>query len=304
MPTTTHAAVGSARYGFGCAIALRRGHYWVGNINDNDVHRRALSSGVVEAIVDFGIVKPITMALTADNEYLLVANTGTAPIKSVSTRSDTIDDTGATHTADDVSVCDDGTILTAAGGNTAHFVTYTVDDNTGELTQLAAVPSISRLNTACSPGSGFFVASSHPNTVVESFALSPLTGTAIDSVTLATTAVTIVFNPINSDVYLLEFEGQLSMFAFNSNNGEFGALKAQVNTGGIYFGSGIEQMGFAYGKLFTHSGDQLVTYDAGLNLLSSHQVIDDDKKSICFSEGTMLLLSLLCLIIQLIEEYF
>jgi hypothetical protein len=303
MPTTTHAAAGGPTR-FGCAIALRREQYWVGDYNNKDVHRHALSSGVVEATVDLANVEPATLAITADRKHVLVANFANAPLQSISTQTNTIVDTGATHSATDVTVCDDGTILTAFDGNGGYFVTYTIDDNSGELTQQSSAARDNVRNTACSPGSGFFVTSADATSVVESFAISPLTGVAIDSVTVATIAHTIVFNPINSDVYLLEFGGQLSMFAFNSNTGEFGALKAQVNTGGSYVGASIEQMGFAYGKLFTYTHDQLVTYDAGLNLLSSHQVIDEDKRSICFSEGIMLLLSLLCLIIQLIEEYF
>jgi hypothetical protein len=114
-----------------------------------------------------------------------------------------------------------------------------------------------------------------------------LTQTIVDTLTLPTAfdVVSLAFNPATSDLYLLQENGKLSVSAFDSNTGMFGALQTSVDIGGT--AGSTEAMQFAYGKLFVVASDQLLVYDSALNLLSSEAIISDASIAICISEGVM-----------------
>jgi hypothetical protein len=47
-------------------------------------------------------------------------------------------------------------------------------------------------------------------------------------------------------------------------------------------------MQFAYGKLFVHARDQLLAYDAALNLQSNETIAAGAKTAVCVSEGMLM----------------
>jgi 6-phosphogluconolactonase (cycloisomerase 2 family) len=272
----------------GCAVSLRRRVFWVTDHGTGKVYKQELSTGNVVAVIDTGTTA-VTTHLSADRKFLLVASDqSTRPLVVVNADSNAVVDTG--RRAADVSVCDDGTIVSAFPYD-GNFATYSIDSDDGTLTELGAVQVGYVTNTACAPGSRFVVAAIGSSSYsVRSFAVDPWTDQIVDSMTTPSSILTIAFNPATSDVYLLHRQGQLSMYAFDSNTGMFGELRATVDTGDTYQTShGIEYMQFAFGKLFLHVDDGLVTYDATLNVLERESITALKKTAICVSEGMRLI---------------
>jgi hypothetical protein len=270
---------------------LRHGTYWaVGYLSSGGfaIFEHNAADGSLLTTVEHGVEeywrKPV---LTADRKFVVVTGSsgaGTGLITIDTTTKQKVD-TGPVITSD-VTICDDGTIVSGFGPP-ASLVTQTIDD-TGHLTTLAAVDAAIVIVVACSPGSDFVIAAIEDFAEVRSFALRPsLTQTIVDTLTLPTAfdVVSLAFNPATSDLYLLQENGKLSVSAFDSNTGMFGALQTSVDIGGT--AGSTEAMQFAYGKLFVVASDQLLVYDSALNLLSSEAIISDASIAICISEGVM-----------------
>jgi hypothetical protein len=227
--------------------------------------------------------KPV---IAADRKFLIVAGDGGgSPLRTIDMNTKLKVDTGEQY-ATDVMQCDDGTVVSAAtyvGKLTTHNI-----NGAGQLTTLATVDVGDIAAVACSPGSGFVVAATEFASEVRSFAISPaLTQTVVDTLTPPSTSwfASLVFNPATSDLYLLQEYGELSLYAFDSDTGMFGALQASVNTGSFY--GSVDAMQFAYGKLFVFAANQLLVYDTALNLLSNETIISGGKSAICVSEGVI-----------------
>jgi WD40 repeat protein len=268
-------------------VSLRQGVYWVGHFFDNAVYKHNLTTGNVLTVIPPSF--PVeSMAVTADRKFLLVASEFASPLKTINTHTDAVVGVG-TRDAMSVSVCDDGTVISADMGGLG-VATYTID-GTGNLAELAAASNDAGpiINIACSPGSAFFVALIPGYGAVRSFAVTSLTGTTVGSLSLSVSAyfLSVVFNPATADVYLLDDDGVLSVYAFDTMTGMFGTRQSSVNTGGSYIHyAGVNSMQFAYGKLFVHAADQLLTYDAALNEVSSATIVAGAKTALCVSDGT------------------
>jgi hypothetical protein len=261
--------------GQACAVSLRQGVYWIGRAGSpTGTAKRQLDDGSLITAIATGSVR--SMEKTANQRFLVLAADS---VKTVHMQGDAILD--STYLATLVSVCDDITIVSAfedpvIGGLTRHNV-----DGTGTVVTSAQL-DIAPTAIACSPGGTFVVA--FYDTLISSFVVSSLT--IVDTLALPHNTFSIVFNPALSDVYFLQFNGKLSVYAFNSD-GTFGVLKASTDIGFVYTSAaGTSVLEFAYGNLFVHAADQLFTYDAALNLKSSQTIVTGQKSAICVSEGT------------------
>jgi hypothetical protein len=281
LPTTTHVAAGTDRRG--CAISLRRGVYWVTAAVSKAVNRHDLTAGNVTATIAAGL-RVDAMGVTPDRRFLLLAGDSDTPIVTADTHENAVVDSGD-RLATGVSVCNDGTIVSTMAGSGAKLATYSIN-STGHLTALMpAASSATVANSVCSPSSRFVV------TVIDVFQVSSFaidTLNRIDSMTLTRWAMSLVFNPANADLYLLQYDGVLSQYAFNGITGMFGVLQARFEIDRAYSTyPGVQLMNFAYAKLFVHAGDQLLTYDTELTLLSSETIAIGSKTAICVSEGML-----------------
>jgi WD40 repeat protein len=271
----------------GCVASLRRDVYWVTDAKSEDVTANNATDGDVLANID--LHEPVAgVAITADGKFLLVPGLGAnVPLYSVNTHTNMQVDTSERY-ATAVSVCDDGTIISASLAAGARLVTYDIAA-TGHLQELSVVNAGRIRTTVCSPGSAFIVASMSQGGEIRSLAIStPLTSSIVDSVSLPSQAVLMVFNPTTTDLFVLLLIGKLSVYTFDSNTGMFGALQASVDTGDVYTSiRGFSILQFAYDKLFVLANDQLLAYDASLNLLSNETIISEGKGAICISEGVL-----------------
>jgi hypothetical protein len=284
LPTVTHATAGGID-GFGCAVSLQHGVYWVGG--STTVRKHNLTDGAVLATINVG-TNVRSIALSVDRKFLLTAGTASPSIHRLTTvdaETGVVVDTGAR--ASDVSVCDDGTIISAAYINGVSLVSYNIN-STGHLTQLHEINPGAVFNTACSPDSAFVlgaIVDYLSTTQVHSFKLKPLQATSVDTLALPGFVVSLTFNRATSVVYFLQASFDLVAYAFNSD-GTFGALVASAtNSLGYSTFPGVEQMQFAYDKLLVLRGNRLLTYDAALNLLSNEKIADGTKTEICVSES-------------------
>jgi hypothetical protein len=268
---------------------LHHGTYWtVGEANyaETVFEHNAIDGSVLTTVVPEKFEYWRKPVITADHKFLIMA--GGSLLRTIDTTTNLKVDTGQ-HKASDVALCDDGTIVSAYKSD-GKLATHNID-GAGQLTTLAAVDAGNIPAVACTPGSGFVVGSTESSSELRAFAISPaLTQTVVDTLTLPSTSsfiVSLAFNPATSDLYLLQYAGELSVYTFDSNTGMFGALQASVDTDAFYSASYPQGMQFAYDKLFVHANDQLLVYDTALNLLSSKAIISGFKTAICVSEGVM-----------------
>jgi hypothetical protein len=270
---------------------LHHDAYWiVGDVNFDDTvfEHNATDGSLLTTVAPDQSEYWQKLVIAADRKFLIVVSGGgRSPLRTIDTTTKLKVDTGE-HKASDATLCDDGTIVSAryTGGKLA---TYNIN-GAGQLTSLAAVDADDIAIVACSPGSGFVVAANYFSAQVRSFAISAaLTQTVVDTLIPPTNSrlASLAFNPATSDLYLLQIYGDLSVYAFDSNTGMFGALQASVTTGGSYGGGVPETMQFAYGKIVVRAKDQLLAYDAALNLLSNETIISGLKTAICISEGLL-----------------
>jgi hypothetical protein len=277
MPTVQRA--GSSNGGRStCAVSLRQGVYWIGRVGSSaDIDKYQLDDGSLTTSIASDSV--MSMEKTADRNFLVFA--GSSRLQTLDTRNDAIHNSG--YFATSVSVCDDGTIISAFldffyGSRLArHNVDFAGNIETSAQVSIGLFSVI-----ACSPGSTFVVVVSSAE--LRSYAVSSLT--VVDTLPTAGATFAIAFNPTTSDVYLLHYNGKLSVYAFNSD-GTFGVSKASTDIGFVHTSNaGTSVLEFAYGKLFVHAADQLLTYDAALNLKSNQTIVTGLKTSICVSEGT------------------
>jgi hypothetical protein len=271
----------------GCAASLRQGVYWIGEAGSTTQAVHNATDGDQLPSIDVAVYGQ-QLEITADRRFLLLSDQGTDDqLVTVDTHTKMKVDTSS-HDATHVSVCDDGTIISSDYWSGALLATYSID-GTGQLDELSAVDVGPISTTVCSPGSAFVVAVTSQAAEVRSFAVSPsLNGLAVHSLTLSSQIASLAFNSANSDLFVLQIYGELSVYAFDSNTGMFGALQASVDTGNDYFGSAdVTALQFAYGKLFVRANDQLWVFDGELNLLSSDPIISGYKAGICISEGVM-----------------
>jgi hypothetical protein len=262
--------------------------YWVGSfLGTQGLFEHSVTDGnVLTHIVPSTGFNQV--GITADRKFVLLGGWGgqTVPITIVDTYAKSQVDSGD-HGVTRVTVCDDGKIVTAHW--TADVVVSYDISTTGQLTELHTA-DVGPIDTiVCSPGSGFVVAAPASVQELRSFAISPsLDDVMIDSVALTSNTRALAFNPTSADLFVLQSDGKLSVYAFNSDTGVFGPLRASVNTGyALYRFAHFDAMQFAYSKLFVHAADQLLVYDATLNLLSSETIISGDKTAICISEGVL-----------------
>jgi hypothetical protein len=288
MPTEQRA--GSSNGGRStCAVSLRQGAYWIGRgATPTGINKYRLDDGSLPTSIPSG--GAVSMEKTADRNFLVFAGDS---LQTLNTQNNEIVDSD--YGALLASVCDDGTIISYTFGFMSSKLTkHTVDDN-GEITESAEVVVSPFDAIGCSPGSTFVVVVRSAE--IRSYAVSSLT--IVD--TLSTTgAFSIAFNPATSDVYLLHYDGKLSVYAFNSD-GTFGVSKASTDIGFVHTSNaGTSVLEFAYGNLFVHAADQLLTYDAALNLKSNQTIVTGEKTSICVSEGTRF--CVLCVFVKLIKH--
>jgi hypothetical protein len=295
-PTVTHAAAASTAQStdrFGCAISLRQDVYWVGDFHGNAVNKHSLSTGALLGTISAGI-GVAAMVSSVDRKFVLLATNAASngPLKVLNAHTDAIVGTSE-FDASDVSVCDDGTIVGAYNQIGARLATYSIDD-AGALTTLDSVAtSIAIQNTVCSPGSLFVVAV--VNSGLNSYALSSLTTVPVDSISPTGFAMSLAFNEATSDLYLLMDTGELLLYTFDSSTGSFGAQQASADFGmAVSPVFGVEQMQFAYGKVFVETSTQLLVYDAALNLISSETIVTDERIAVCVSVGMK------CLVVNII----
>jgi hypothetical protein len=256
--------------------------YWIGDTKSSDLAVYDATDGNVLTSIDVHDESG-QLALTADRRFLLVSGRGTITrLRTVNTHTNVRVDDGI-HDAHDVSVCDDGTIISV--GFDAGLVTYSIND-AGHLEELSAVDAGQIRTAVCSPDSTFVVASMLSVREISSFAIG--TSSIVQSLSVRTPAWSMAFNPATTDLFVLQSNGELSVYAFDTNTGMFGALQASVDTGGRYSSNELYSvLQFAYGKLFVHANDQLLVFDAEVDLLSSDPIISGYKAAICISEGVM-----------------
>jgi hypothetical protein len=267
-------------YRYGCAVSARHGAYWVGS-EHYDILKRDLTSGRVMSTIT---TRSMMMAMSIDHNFVLAARGNSfSALTSVNARTNAIVDTGVESNG--VIVCNDGTIV-AFGGYNQEVVAYSIDA-TGQLTQLGTFNSPIITSIACSPDSQFLVAVDSYYRTVFSYAL-PLTGATIQTFVLTVGAVSVVFNPANSDVIMLDEYGVLSVRAFDSATGMIGAVQTSRSVGQNYDPDlYINFMQFAYGKLFVYAQSQLQAFDGALNQVSSSALDGGSRSVVCVSEGTL-----------------
>jgi hypothetical protein len=262
----------AGRRGQACAVSLRQGVYWIGRTgNPTGTDKRQLDDGSLTTDIDTDAVK--SMEKTADQKFLVLA---AGSLKTVNTQTDEIVD--STYSVAFSSVCDDGAIISMNKQPVGYWLARHSVDGAGHFTNSAPVRIGVTIALACSPGSTFVVVVDYDE--ISSFAVSSLT--VVDTLPMTDSVISIAFNPATSDMYLLQFNGKLAVYAFNSD-GTFGVSKALTDVGTA---AGTSVLEFAYGKLFVHAADQLLTYDAALNLKSNETIVAGVKTGICVSEGT------------------
>jgi WD40 repeat protein len=273
-----------------CAVSLRQGVYWIGRGGTpTGINKYQLDDGSLRTSIPFGSV--VSMEKTADQKFLVL--TGISLI-TVNTQSDDIVESD--YVASLASVCDDGTIISADTRSSPAILAKRIVEDSGEITNLGEVDvEFVVVAIGCSPGSTFVVVTSYDE--ISSFAVSSLT--VVDTLPTTDSVISIAFNPATSDVYLLHYNGKLSVYAFNSD-GTFGVSKASTDIGFVHTSSAGTVLEFAYGKLFVHAADQLLTYDAALNLKSSQTIVTGKKSATCVSEGTRF--CVLCVFVKLIKH--
>jgi hypothetical protein len=252
-------------------VSLSKDVYWVSNTKSKLVHKHSLTTDSLLSTI-ITATSAHAMALTLDEKFLLVASAdddSTGVLQVLDTQSGLVVGTGS-QTATEVTVCDDGTIVTASRGVGGLVATYTID-SVGALTETANGDADRILNTACSPGSAFVVLARAFGQKLHSVAITAL-GTIVDTINLTATAVSVVFNPATSDVFVLFQNGALHGYGFDSNTGMFGNQFATTTTESRNPAPGIEYIQFANDKLFVYVGDLLKTYDTNLNELTSNAI--------------------------------